>query len=380
MFMQGGFTFCGTDIAKLGIYYAPEIENTYVYGNSELSVHDESFAGHHGGLHYGSTIQPKTFSLRCFFEEENINKGILDKVLNFFYKDRCGKLVFDDRDWLWYTATVVDVDTHNLTNYLNGFITINFKAYYPFARTDIYAKQISGSTTNYIDRDNNVIETDDEFIDNKALFLPYEQMPAVSYGSQAAPITQPINVLLYNAGNETASVAVSFQGTCGTDGVTLYNRTTGQDMRLVAFTRAATTNQNRTIVVDSLNGKTVLKGEDGSSSLMFIYHDYGFIEAAPSRHSYEGTNWSYTYGSNIVEADRPIYDDAVGQFIWIYGDWHEIVSIVDDHTVMVNVTNQPILETASGVSDVVLMNRIAVWVENGAQLDNITFKYNHTFR
>ena len=31
-------------------------------------------------------------------------------------------------------ATVVDLDTKTFTNYLNGFVTIQMKAYYPYGR------------------------------------------------------------------------------------------------------------------------------------------------------------------------------------------------------------------------------------------------------
>lgn len=59
--MAGGFSFCGVDIAKYGLYYAPEDENTYVYGSGEYATHDETFDGHDGGYWYGTTLQPKEF-------------------------------------------------------------------------------------------------------------------------------------------------------------------------------------------------------------------------------------------------------------------------------------------------------------------------------
>jgi len=137
--MQGGFSFCGMDIAKLGIYYAPERDDTLVYKNSGFSQQEEKFAAKDGSVNYGTTVSAKEFTLRCIFEDKHFNQGIIDNVLNFFYKDRTGKLVFDSRDWCYYIAQVVEV-TPNITNRYNGYIIIRLKAYYPYARTDFIYK------------------------------------------------------------------------------------------------------------------------------------------------------------------------------------------------------------------------------------------------
>ena len=46
--MEGGFSFCGVDIADLGLEYAPENANTYVYSPGAFDVNDESFPAHDG--------------------------------------------------------------------------------------------------------------------------------------------------------------------------------------------------------------------------------------------------------------------------------------------------------------------------------------------
>lgn len=60
--MQGGFSFCGTDIADLGLEYVPETANTYVFAGSDYKIHEQVFDGHHGGYYYGSTVSPKVFT------------------------------------------------------------------------------------------------------------------------------------------------------------------------------------------------------------------------------------------------------------------------------------------------------------------------------
>lgn len=133
--MQGNFTFCGVDVATLGIRYAPDMTGTYVYTQTwNPSV--QTFEGFHGGIYYGETVQPKEFRLRCYFEDQNINEGVLDRVWNLFSHGRTGRLVFKERPWVWYIATAGGVDVSQLRNYRNGFVTIILRAYCPFARCD----------------------------------------------------------------------------------------------------------------------------------------------------------------------------------------------------------------------------------------------------
>jgi hypothetical protein len=134
--MQGGFSFCGVDIAKFGLEYVPPLDQTYVFSSAPYEVHQETFDAHHGGYFYGTTVQPKDFTLKCFYQDLHIAHGSLTAIENFFRRGRTGRLVFEQRDWLWYTATVIGVDLSDLRNYRNGFVTISLRAYYPFARHD----------------------------------------------------------------------------------------------------------------------------------------------------------------------------------------------------------------------------------------------------
>lgn len=133
---NGGFSFCDVDCSTFGLYYAPDLKNTFVYKNADANLYEEQIPARYGGVYYGTNPKPKEFELRCYFEQGHLNHGIIDSILNFYYIGRTGRLVFDTRDWLWYSATVINVDV-SPTNYMNGFITIRFRAYYPYARTDL---------------------------------------------------------------------------------------------------------------------------------------------------------------------------------------------------------------------------------------------------
>lgn len=144
----GGFSFCGVDIADLDLMYAPDQQNTFVFGQTAYKMNEQIFEAHDGGYYYGATAQPKDFSLRCVYLNEHvILSGLMTKVNDLFRIGRSGRLIFDKRPWCWYNATVTNVDTKQMMNATNGVITITMRAYYPFSRTD--KTQIDGEDDPY---------------------------------------------------------------------------------------------------------------------------------------------------------------------------------------------------------------------------------------
>ena len=93
----GGFSFDGVDIKDIGLHYAPENANTYVYRPSAYELHEEAFAAHDGGYFYGTTVKPKDFVLRCYYEAKHIKDGIMRNTFDLFKRGRKGKLVFRER-------------------------------------------------------------------------------------------------------------------------------------------------------------------------------------------------------------------------------------------------------------------------------------------
>lgn len=192
--MQGGFSFCGTDIADLGLEYVPDIANTYVFAGSDHRVHEQSFDEHDGGYYYGSTVSAKTFTLRCIFQETHINDGILTRAETFFRRGKTGKLIFKKRPWVYYIATVTDLDVKTFTNYLNGFVTIQLTAYYPYGRCEQLFYEEG-------------LEYEANLLANSSM-LPVSMETPTSIIDGSEDMTETKTIYLYNGGTEKCKVAI----------------------------------------------------------------------------------------------------------------------------------------------------------------------------
>lgn len=327
--MTGGFSFCGTDIADIGLEYAPELEDTYVYRQSRARIYDEAFDGHDGGYYYGMSREPKEFNLRCFFEEKEIDRGLMANVMHIFREGRSGKLVFDRRPWCWYYATVTELDTSELSNYLNGIIKIHMKAYYPYARSEMMV--VPRRHKDYY-----------RILNNTAFFQSEEMVPPTEICTPDSPITEAVKadspILLANPGTECAAVGIEIAGNVG-QGVKITNLTTGQSCKFVAMGEDEFDGTNSYVYLDGINGKC-LAVKDGVPKVNFLYHDEGFLNLAPafpmrrnlSIRTQDGeviTN-SKIYGSTPGTTRSNISNDLKGQYIWIRGKWHEITGIGND--------------------------------------------------
>ena len=355
--MNGGFSFCGTDIDTLGIRYAPDLPSTYVY-NQAYSNHAEAFEAHHGGYHYGDTVKPKEFRLRCYFEDANINHGTIDRVLSFFRRGRCGRLVFRQREWLWYNATVISVDTSQLRNYLNGVITVTMSAFFPFGRCDFLSIDEGMSDASLLENSG--------FI--KSSLMPPTQFSNIGANKQ---------FLLYNPGNEEAPVAIEIAGDAGDDGIVITNTSNGTHCNLVAFTKQSTTLAGKTIITDGLNGKTVLT--DGqNASVFFMAHDHGFLSLNPSHPIRRDI--SISYRNNILTTESGFDAQDIGRHISINGTWYKITEVNATGEARIDDSQRPISNQGTCVTSAVRMNEIVVQLSPGAHIDTLRFLYKPTFR
>lgn len=360
---RGGFSFCGVDIATLGLHYAPPLNETYVYESAQSKVHDEVFDSHNGGYFYGTSLQPKTFTLRCYFENNDINEGALTRIGSFFKKGKTGRLVFDKRNWVWYNATVVNIDFSQLTNYMNGFVNISMKAYYPYGRTS---------------EDGLPAETDDNYqsIINNSGLIDRTKLPSKSIVADGSSLTRSTEFRLYNGGTEAAGVAISIAGDVG-EGVTITNRTTGQSCSFTGISKTVTTNANKYIVCDGINGKTIItNGQTGE--LAFLYHDSGFIDLAPSYPITRELTVSTTANSKTITSTIDCFDaDMVGKFILIGSTWYKIAAVTNSK----QVTLETNVSTKATVSHcvVVTMNELVVEPKSTMDLTKLQFDYYPTF-
>ena len=111
--MVRGFIFNGVDVDTIGLEYAPAMSNTFVHGESSFKTHTETNDGADGGYYYGETVQPKTFQLRCFFEDTFINSGVMTRIEALFRRGKTGKLIFKERPWCYYIATVTKAPNYD---------------------------------------------------------------------------------------------------------------------------------------------------------------------------------------------------------------------------------------------------------------------------
>ena len=359
--MKGGFSFCGIDIADIGLEYAPENKDTYVYKPAEAEVHEELFDGHHGGYIYGATKKPKEFVLRCFFEDKNIADGVMAKAYSLFKVGKSGKLIFQRRPWCYYYATVTNIDSTELHNYMNGLFVVTMKAYYPYAR----GIEVNGRTLCNLLTD----PYHNEVMYNTAMLETEAMVRALPTSFTSTPDE---NILLYNPGTERADVGIIIAGEAG-NGITIKNTTTGQSCRYVGFD-----SESGNIYTDSINGKTIAE-KDGEKSLAFLYHDYGFIELEPAfpilRDIY------VAYKQNVVTATNILYDQEdekewyIGKYIFLGSKWCKILECTDKHTLKVEGNT----DTGNIKTCIVLMNEIQIEVSEGTALTNISFVYKPTY-
>ena len=362
--MQGGFTFCGADIERFGLVYAPELSDSYPWLQGQVSVQDENNKTMDGGFYYGYTSQPKDMTLRCFFEDNFINSGLLHKISQFFAPGRTGKLVFQKREWVYYTATVVSpIDTRKITNAYNGLIEIHLRAYYPYGRCDI--EYLPDGASYYEDMRSN------------SCILPYLYTPErniVGIGGKNESLTEETSFYLYNGGTAMAKTAIQIAGDIG-EGVDIINETTGQTCSFVGFNNATTTEAGKYVTCDGLNGRTVLT--DGVlSESAFLYHSGGFIELAPSRSFVRGASLTAQEGTkNVVSASSIFDSQMVGEYILGGTKQYRITNFINEGLIEA--------ENAEDVSGskyfIAQLNKITVRPKSEMNLTKLNFVYQHTF-
>lgn len=353
--MRGGFSFCGVDIADIGIEYAPEIEDTYVYKPATTNIHEETFDGHDGGYMYGAWREPKEFTLRCLFEEKRIDRGLLAKVYSLFRVGRSGKLIFQRRPWCYYYATVSEpIDDSEFLTYLSGTFVIKMKAYYPFARSDMFT----------------CLKTNEhayEIMENTAMFDHDGMIPETDFTNLDAETP----VILANPGTEPAALNIKIAGDTGS-GVVIENKTNGTSCGFTPMTRAGTTDIGAYVYVNGISGNTTLV-KDLTKKTAFIYHSQGFITLEPAfpvlREIYVKTS-----GKTVTTTNR-IFEDVVGQFIYIDGSWHKIQTQPNLNT-LITYTTMP---TWAGQTTIMRMNELTVRPLDSMYLSTLNFIYQPTF-
>lgn len=354
--IRGGFSFRGVDIADLGLSYIPELEDMYVYGLTESDVHEETFDGHDGGYYYGCTDKPKEFVLKCYFENSLLDSGIMEKIYTVFRTGQQGKLIFDRRPWCYYLATVTSSPKLEPTNPLNGTITFNLKAYYPYSRSDLTYASLAPA--------DNI-----KLLNCTGFFVNSGTVPTTSFTN----ITTTRTVLLHNAGTKRAPLSISIAGNAG-DGVIIENLTNGQSCKIVGMDNAHTVSASKHVYIDGINGTTSLT--DGSTfTPAYYYHDEGYITLEPA---YPIIRDVVVISSNndTIELSKALIEDVEGQYIYLSSNWRKIKTKIDNtHLKLYN----NITISSSQNTTITKMNEIQIRPIDTMNISTLSFHFKPTF-
>lgn len=358
------FSFKYTDISEYGLHYAPERNDWHIWGN-DFKVIEKIVDSRDGGQHYGSTVQPKQFSLRCYFEE--ITEYQLAMVYSLFKKDAYGPLVFDERPWLTYTATVtkppeiVKYPAHNGT--YSGTVVFGMTAYNPFGySTEHYTDSLS--------MDSRVLEKIDQFMATTGI-VSMATAPVNSTISDTSPATAQFKHYYLNGGDAPAQTTITIAGDVGT-GIDIYNYATKQTCRVIGLTDANTTNIGEALTINSQDGSCYMwmSGSNG-----YRYHDKGYIQMAPNVPIYRNVGFYYDGEGNITSDSGPLSPLMENKHIYIDGGWRQIVGV------FINTAWIDIFGGTPGnyVSDIITLNPIIVTPVTTMNLTMFDVSYSHTF-
>lgn len=233
----------------------------------------------------------------------------MTKILNFYKRGRTGRLVFDKRPWVWYNATVTDVDISQMMNYRNGLVVITMKAYYPFGRSDITHIPEESYESKYEIAD----------LEANSALMPGMEWDTTQDFAAEQPITEQESFLLYNPGTERAAAAIRIQGDLS-EGVRIYNKQTGQMCVISGLNTLSGEHAGKTLVIDSLSGKVLLT-TPGSDTVEygFLYHDNGFIDVDSNYPAYRDIVIKGVPAEEgepqTLTTDAVFIDDVVGRYV-----------------------------------------------------------------
>lgn len=181
---------------------------------------------------------------------------------------------------------------------------------------------------------------------------------------------------IMNPGTERAAVAVCVAGNVGS-GISIYNKATGQSCSIVGLTDENTTDVEKYLKCDALNGQTTLVG--GSSiEPAFKYHREGFVELESSYPVIRNVLFTTTSGSNSIECDIDIDESLKGQRMYFDNGNLEanIVNITGTRTIVVDRN-----ATASGTFTGCIMpvNEIYVYGDEDFDLSLLRLDFSPTF-
>lgn len=357
------FTFRGIDISTYGFYYAPEVSDWHVWDN-EYKTEEAIVGSQDGGQWYGSSLQPKAFILRCYFED--VAEVSMSAFINLFSRDAYGKLIFGERPWLTYMARVVKAP--EIMKYtssdgtLSGTVTMNLTAYYPFATTDLTTIESASAFSTF-----------STIISATTGLIAAANMPVNTEVAEDAKATAQFEQIFYNAGDATADTIIRIAGDVGT-GVTIYNQETDQTCKVIGLTAANTETLNSWLEINSRTGECFIT--DGATQTSgYRYHDRSYINLAPSAPIQRAISIAYD-GYDVVATTNIFSDCDIGKYMLIEGEYVEIITIVSPNTVITDSTSA---STGTGTVDIITVNKITITPATTMSLSMFSVEFKSTF-
>jgi phage-related protein len=339
------------------LHYVPKAEDIYIW-NNEYDTHDLEVDGHDGGYWYSTTVKPKVFELECYFEE--ITHLQMKKIQSLFSRGRTGALVFDERPFLSYTATVTEFPKPEVYIGNSGLLNVQLTAYYPFAVMDrlfVVDFEEYGSEYEELVRDTTGVLT--------------EAKTPVNIIDTTPALTTTTSFLLYNPGDARADTIIRIAGDVAT-GVSIHNAATGQTCTVKGITKALTSNVSKWLEIDSGTGKVYLT--DGTTPVMsFLYHDNSFIQLEGAAPIDREIRISYT--GNVVTSVGEFTPDMEGKYILIGSTWRKITDYFNADDMEIEYTYGA---PGTATSDIATMNYITVTPATTMEITKLEFHYYPT--
>lgn len=299
--------------------------------------------GRDGGYYYGHKLKPKEFTLECYFEE--IDRTTYERMCQWIHPGQQGKLIFDERPFVYYDAIVAKVPTYKIYmtgDRFSGTISLFFKAEDPRGRMTY----ISYDTMDY-----DAAEQSTGIIENT-------MMPP-------APTKTSRDFLLYNPGTVPCDLTIRIGGTAA-KGLTITNMINGNECVLTSLPSGSDY-----IEIDGHCG-LVRKLPSEPDKSAFAYHDLGYITLEPSTPYDRGVVAHYSSGSNEVTFDFFEVDSSyVDRYIYLGGSWLRIMSVTATGSAIVEKRFQT---TGSEQTMITNMNHITITGDN-ITLNRLEFEY-----
>ena len=286
---MSGFSYNGIHCSTFQCEYIPDGKERW-FQEADFKIYSTDPSWKHGGYYFGNSAKIREFKLKCYFEEITI--ATREKIRRWLGRNTKGKLIFDDRPFVYYNVRPSDVtsgEIYNDTGKYSGTFTVVFTAYEPFG---------------YLTRKYNTSSTKDGAEDYCGM-IASSLMPA-------APTVSDTSFQVYNPGTETCGLDIIIRGS------------TDNPIRFV-------NQRNGSVcVISSLPGSRYLdiNGDTGFVKIKtsvsgtayepgFAYHDKGYIRLEPCE---TWTDVAYTAAENgslydITPTEFTVTEDMVGAYI-----------------------------------------------------------------